>query len=105
MTAGRSLLEILWEELDSIVDSLMSKGSPSTWYDEVGRECVSVDHFRTYGKDEELISDDPSEFQQWAEWRGQAQGVAYAIAVITSPYAPNVPAIREEAMQRWEANG
>ncbi len=34
--------------------------------------------------------------------KGKAQGVAYCIAVFTNPYSPNVPAIKNEAMLRWE---
>jgi hypothetical protein len=36
---------------------------------------------------------------------GRAEGVAHALAVFTNPYIPNIEAIREEAMDRWEAEG
>lgn len=36
---------------------------------------------------------------------GRAEGVAHALAVFTNPYVPNIEAIREEAMDRWERDG
>lgn len=35
--------------------------------------------------------------------KGMALGLATAIAIMTNPYAYDVDAIREEAMERWEA--
>lgn len=35
--------------------------------------------------------------------RGEAKGLAIALAIFTNPYNPNVDAIRAEAMERWEA--
>jgi hypothetical protein len=34
---------------------------------------------------------------------GEARGLATAIAILTNPYAYDVDAVREEAMQRWDA--
>jgi len=87
LTAGRSLLEILWEELDSIIDQLMSEDEPDKPKEDLPSIAIGV-----------LCEG----YKMWGELRGQAQGVAYAIAVITDPYSPNVPAVREQAMQRWE---
>jgi len=67
-TRGKSLLAMMWEELDSIMDRLMHPGSEA----EDGR--------------------DP----------GRAEGVAYCIAVVQSPYAPNINDIRAQAVERWE---
>lgn len=65
--AGKSILEMLWEEMDSLMERLMT-----------GAEAEDGgDKFR-------------------------AQGLAYAIAVMTNPYAPSVDSIREEAMERWD---
>lgn len=36
---------------------------------------------------------------------GRAEGVAHALAVFTNPYLPNIEAIRDEAMERWENEG
>lgn len=36
---------------------------------------------------------------------GRAEGIAYAIAVIQNPYIPNVDSVREQAAERWEAEG
>jgi hypothetical protein len=85
LNAGKSITERLWEELDRIMDILMVEGEPSKWDDSTGREVGDV-----------------ADWKQWGEHRGNAQGVAYAIAMMYSPYAPNVPHIKELAMQRWE---
>lgn len=83
----KELLAELWRELDTIVDHIMFQGEPqsrNTWNPE---DLAAVrESFREYG-----------------EWRGQAQGVAYAIAVLSNPYKPDVEAVRTEAMERWEA--
>lgn len=65
--AGKSIVELLWDVLDQLMDLLM--------------------------KDEE-----PDELT-----RGKAEGVAYALAVFQNPYLPNLDAIREQAVERWEA--
>jgi hypothetical protein len=82
--AGRSILEILWEELDSIMDRLMGEGKPGTSEGEFGCELG-----------------DPEQWQKYGEERGQGQGVAYCIAVMENPYAPDVPGIKVRAMNRW----
>jgi len=83
---GKSILETLWDELDAIVDRLQADGPPNR---ELWMKRSTPEH----------IAD---EFQEYGEERGRAQGVAHAIAILTNPYAPNVDAIREEAMRRWE---
>jgi hypothetical protein len=91
--AGRSIMDIFWQELDEIMDWLKENGKPETFEDELGYERAIVDQ-----KD----NGDPSDYQEWAERRGQAQGVAYCLAVLTNPYAPNIDTIRAEARARWE---
>lgn len=63
---GKTILEMLWAELDAVMDRLMSEPA------EDGR--------------------DP----------GRAEGVAYCIAVMQNPYLPNIDAVRDQAMDRWE---
>lgn len=63
--AGRSLLEMMWQELDTIVDRLM-------------------------GRAEAADGRDP----------GRAEGVAYCIALVQSPYAPSIEDVRAQAMDR-----
>ena len=87
LNAGRSISEMLWEELDRVMDILMVEGEPAKWTGSEDSEDVGT----------------ASEWLQWGEQRGQAQGVAYAIALMYSPYAPNVPHIKELAMERWES--
>lgn len=33
---------------------------------------------------------------------GRAEGVAYAIAIMQNPYLPNLDAVREQALDKWE---
>lgn len=90
LNAGKSISERLWEELDRIMDILMDEGEP----DADDYTTVIAEQF-----DDVKFKDD---VQQWGEHRGNAQGIAYAIAMMYSPYSPNVPHIKELAMQRWE---
>lgn len=77
--AGKSLLEKLWDQLDAVVGRLMSDGEP----DEGGPR---------------------DEYRRWGEDRGQAQGLAFAIATIENPYAPDVPGVKARAMERWQGD-
>jgi hypothetical protein len=88
---GRTLLEIFWEELDDIMDRLMEKGPPSD--SEPPSQWELLDEF---------LIDEREDWKEYGEERGQAQGVAYCIAVMTNPYKPDIDAVRELAMERWE---
>jgi hypothetical protein len=79
--AGRSIIEILWEELDTIVDRLHADGKPGELKALTGRQIAE-------------------QWQAYGEERGQAQGVAYALAVLINPYAPDIEAIRAESVER-----
>lgn len=35
--------------------------------------------------------------------KGRAEGVAWCIALVQSPYNPSIDAVREQAMERYEA--
>lgn len=77
VTPGRSLVEILWEDLLSCIDRLMDK-------DEL-----------------DLPEDDPDNNRL----KGRAEGVAWCIAVILhSPKTPDINEVKAEAMERWEAS-
>lgn len=65
--AGRSILELFWEQLDMIVERMMSEAEAADGLD-----------------------------------AGRAQGITVCIAIILNPYEPNMPAVKEEAMRRWE---
>lgn len=80
--AGKSLLELLREEMDTVIDRLMSDDRPDP---DVEPDALS-----------------PSMWLEYGEERGQAQGLAYAIAVIENPYQVDVPRVKDEAMERWE---
>lgn len=83
-TIVQALLEEGWKELDTIVEHIMSEEMP---------------YWEKYSSDFDKFAAD---LQEYCEWRGQAQGIAYMLAVLTNPYQPDIDAIREEAIQRWE---
>lgn len=88
---GRSIIEILWEELDAIVDRLHADGEPAK---NPGRLDTRFE------ADEALLSDLLDDWKAWGEERGKAQGVAYALAVMINPYEPNIEAIRQRSIER-----
>lgn len=85
-TIVQALLEEGWKELDTIVEHIMWEGEPQS------RNTWNPDDLAAIRE----------QFQEYGEWRGQAQGIAYMLAVLTNPYQPDIEAIRSEAMQRWE---
>lgn len=85
-TIVQALLEELWAELDTIVEHIMSQDEIPYW--------------EKYSSDYDKFAAD---LQEYCEWRGQAQGIAYALAVLANPYQPDVDKVRTKAMERWEA--
>lgn len=83
--AGHSIKETIQEELDSVVGRLISDGRPAN-IEEAGNK--------------KPIKQQQEDWKLYGEDRGQAQGLAYALAVIRNPYGPNVEAIRKEALER-----
>lgn len=70
---GKSILELIWEKLDAVYAELVTE--------EVARDPMSAEA---------------------SVLRGEALGLASALAIITNPYSPNLDAIRAEAKARWE---
>lgn len=91
VNAGRSIIEIIWEELDAVMDRLMEEDEPDVDHYDEGVQYQSI-----------RVGDFSEAVKVWGETRGQAQGLAYAIAVYTNPYLVNVPAVKEMAVERWE---
>lgn len=84
---GKTLVEQLWDEMDVVMDRLMADYAETT-----------VEEF--YRKDG---TTDGEGILRWGEERGNAQGLAFALALFTTnSYEPNVDAIREQAYERWE---
>jgi hypothetical protein len=79
VTAGKSILEMLWESLDAAYERLVA--------DDIGGP-----------------PDDgwPDEWREYGEQRGRCQGLAEAIAVLTNPYAPDLPAVKTEVKRRHD---
>lgn len=92
VNAGKTLLEIIWEDLDRVMDLLMEEGEPSKGT--FVREYIATDTGLKANEWWDVL-------REWGEQRGQAQGLAYAIAVLTNPYHVDVDAVRTEAVARW----
>lgn len=73
--AGHSITEKVQGELDAVVSRLLSDGKP----DDDATE-------------EELV--------KWGEERGQAQGLAYALALLLNPYKPNLKQVKKDSTAR-----
>lgn len=74
--AGKSILEMLWDELDAAYDRLMADG---------GAASAAVEDWQAWGRDQ-----------------GVAHGLAHAVAIMTNPYRVDLPAIKAQAHERWE---
>jgi hypothetical protein len=85
---GRTLVQMLWEKLDEAVDRLHDNGEPDPLPQSMNPRVVAK-----WG----------TETLAWGEERGQAQGLALAIAVITDPYSPNIDAVRKVSVERRKA--
>lgn len=83
---GKTLLQLLWDQLMEAYGDIMN------WRPAYGVDPDKVD-------DEALHPEDVGDRERY---KGVALGLAQAIAFITNPYAPNVDAVREEAVRRWE---
>jgi hypothetical protein len=70
--AGRSIIEMIWEQLDEAVNNLHE---PEVTGNPFGHALL----------------------------KGRALGLAEALAVLQSPYAPDVDEIRAQAASRYEA--
>lgn len=81
-----SLLDTMWGRLDEITAELIREGKPDVRTHENGSDC--------YGQ----------AYADFEALKGEALGVAWCISVVESPYAPNVDAVRAEAMRRYNAN-
>jgi hypothetical protein len=85
---GPTLLEALWNEMDAIMERLMTG--------QASEDVCGLVH--TYGADpcEHLVNGD----------KFRAQELAWVLAIVSNAYDPNVDRIRAEAVARWNsANG
>lgn len=78
--AGRSILDILWDKVDETVSMIMEAEDSA------------------YESDDDAI---PSDGVQ-DKLAGRAEGLCMAIAIIRNPYRPDLDAIKDEAMSRYE---
>lgn len=99
--AGRSLIEILWEQLDIQYANLMDLVEEGkTW------TAKSLAEAFTDGMAKSDAKSAGEEVVKHLELKGKVAGLAYSIAKITNPYGeigPAMDAIRKEARERWEA--
>lgn len=89
-----TVLGLLWSELDAIVDRL---------YEDEGMTVEGLAAALEDGVDEAASVANADRWLSWGEDRGQAQGLAYAIAVLSNPRAPDVEEVRAEVARRRDA--
>jgi hypothetical protein len=81
---GRSIIDQLWDEMDAVVGRLLGE-----WSD--------------MGLPSRPQLKDLDRWRDWGEERGQAQGLAFAIACMTQSYGDrDLDSVRAEAMARQE---
>lgn len=81
MTAGRSILQMLWDEMDAEMSDLMllvDEGAPT--------------------EEKDLLLYVAAK----AKASGVCLGIAKCIAIMTNPYDPDVDAVRRETKERYE---
>jgi hypothetical protein len=90
--AGRSILEMLMEQLDMKWAEFMEDDASDEW--------------ETYKTDLDLEDEDLEFLERVEEYftlKGKLAGIGYAIAKIRNPYKPDIAAVSAEAQERWEA--
>lgn len=78
--AGSSILEHLWQELDTVVLGIAQLEEAHPLQGRSAGDWVAI-----------------------SSLKGEALGLARAIAIMRNPYAPDVDAVRAEAMERLDA--
>lgn len=88
---GKSIIDLLWDDLDSTMDILMAPCE----------RCgvIAGGHPRS-GCSEPELEDYDLEYSA-DEYKGRAQGVAYALALMSNPYLKDVDAVRAKAKERY----
>lgn len=93
---GKSIIDLLWDDLDSTMDLLME-------------ECDTCEKLAGAHSMGSVVSRDCEYFQintvleySIDEYRGRAQGVAYALALMSNPYLRNVDEVRNLAKKRYD---
>ena len=81
MPAGKSIIEMYWDEMDKIMSVIMEG--------------------RVRFKDAEMTKD---EREGYLEVRGQAQGLATAIKIISTPHFDNKMTVSQWALKRYRMN-
>lgn len=90
---GKSIIDLLWEDLDETTDLLMAEC--------VGCHRVAGAHTQTRESRHRPRIDVELSYSI-EEYRGRAQGVAYALALMMNPYVGDVDAVRKLAKKRYE---
>lgn len=81
LCSGKSIREHIEDELDVVVERLMND----------------------WGADYDPTGDETDTVLKWGEERGQAQGLAFALAVLCNPFYADVEDVKNSAMLRYEA--
>lgn len=94
---GKSIIDLLWEDLDDTIEILSERCE--------ARGCGKLAGVHT--AQFEVVDGHRLELENYVleysieEYRGRAQGVAYAIALMSNPYLGDVAAVRALAKERY----
>lgn len=88
---GPTLLEALWNEMDTIMERLMTGQTSDDVCSQSGYHGVSLE-------DPSLVCEHEDNGDKY-----RAQQMAWVLAIVTDPYEPSVDKIRAETMARWNA--
>lgn len=88
---GKSIIELLWDDLDDTMDILMDKCT----------KCYAMAGTHV-GMNHRLVLEEYELEYSVDEYRGRAQGVAYALALMSNPYLRDVDAVRKLAKERYD---
>jgi hypothetical protein len=92
---GKSIIDLLWEDLDDTVDILMDECENCQQL--AGAHPYANGRFYCNAPVTNLVLE-----YDVREYRGRAQGVAYAIALMSNPYLSDVAAVRKLAKERYQ---
>ena len=93
---GKSIIELLWDDLDTTMDILMDECTgcgklAGAHPRQEGRQYCNVPELADYDLEYSI-----------QEYKGRAQGVAYALALMMNPYLRDVDEVRKKAKERWQ---
>lgn len=87
---GRSIRDMIWQELDDCMDWLMTmKPEPEPWWLERQPDGENIGDFRR-------------QWQEYGKHQGKAEELAFVIALFEDPIHPDMDSVRAAAVDRYK---